>query len=44
MQEYGLQQVKTIQPMKIDEMDEKDGPKGEGLHILSVEGVVEHLV
>jgi hypothetical protein len=44
MQELGLQQMKTIPPMKLEAMAEKRKPKGEGLHILSVEGVVGHLV
>jgi hypothetical protein len=30
-------------PMKIDVMAEKGEPKGEGLRILCVEGVVRHL-
>jgi hypothetical protein len=30
--------------MKLEAMAEKDKPKGEVLHLLSVEGVVGHLV
>jgi hypothetical protein len=44
MQRIGLQQVKTTPPMKLEAIVEKGEPKGEGLHILSVKGVVGHLV
>jgi hypothetical protein len=39
-----LQQVKTIPQIKLEVTAEKDESKDEGLHILSVENVVEHFV
>jgi hypothetical protein len=39
----GLQQVKTTPHMKLEVTAKKGEPKGELLHILSVEGEVVHL-
>jgi hypothetical protein len=44
MQAIALQQLKTIPQMKLEAKAEKGESKDEGLHILSVKGVVGHLV
>jgi hypothetical protein len=44
MQGIALQQVKIIPRMELEAMAKKGESKDEGLHILSVEGVVGHLV
>jgi hypothetical protein len=40
---FRLQQVKTTPQMKLEVTAKKGEPKGEFLHILSVEGDVVHL-
>ena len=44
MQGIALQQVKSIPQIKIEAMAENGESKDEGLHTLSVEGVVGYLV
>jgi hypothetical protein len=44
MQGIALQQVKSIPQIKLEATAEKGDSKDEGLHTLSVEGVVGHLV